>query len=254
MECILVCLFWLNVSTLFTPFVKYLSIFPHIIPFATSRIPAFKDNFFLNLYKGKSEALDCGNYDGLKLTDQVMKLLEQMVEVYTSKMVNIDVVQLGFVVEIPLTPYSSPASCSRIYLPITHRSTLLSTLRRHWIRLRSYAEKDHVVGLVGPWCWLVGFTCHRSHVLQCPVLCVGQSNNTAMDLEWDLVCIRALSIAHWSSSWCWKCFQIILSLVYHGSLAMLMTQCWPKTPNRSCLQTPSIDGWHSSSTYQFNIS
>ena len=37
-----------------------------------------EESFIQNLYKGKGEALDHGNYRGLKLTDQVMKLLERV--------------------------------------------------------------------------------------------------------------------------------------------------------------------------------
>ena len=59
-------------------------------------IPSDKeDSFILNLYKGKGEVLDRGNYHGLKLT--VMKLLEQVLEFFIHEMVNIDEIQLGFV-------------------------------------------------------------------------------------------------------------------------------------------------------------
>ena len=53
--------------------------------------------FILNLYKGKGEALDHGNYCGLKLTDKVMKLLEQGLDYYIREIVNIDEMQFGFV-------------------------------------------------------------------------------------------------------------------------------------------------------------
>ena len=36
----------------------------------------WEESYILNLYKGKGEALDRGNYRGLKLTDQVMKVVE----------------------------------------------------------------------------------------------------------------------------------------------------------------------------------
>ena len=38
----------------------------------------WEESFILNFYKDKSEALDCGNYCGLKLTDQAMKLMERV--------------------------------------------------------------------------------------------------------------------------------------------------------------------------------
>ena len=45
--------------------------------FSSGIIPGdWEESFILNLYKDKGETLDHGNYRGLKLTDQVMKLLE----------------------------------------------------------------------------------------------------------------------------------------------------------------------------------
>ena len=51
----------------------------------------------LNLFKGKGEALERGNYRGLKLTDQVMKLLEHVMDPIIRNMVDIDAMQFGFV-------------------------------------------------------------------------------------------------------------------------------------------------------------
>ena len=56
-----------------------------------------EESFILNLYKGKGEPLDHGSYLSLKLTDQVMKLLEQVLDVYLCEMVNIDVMPFCFV-------------------------------------------------------------------------------------------------------------------------------------------------------------
>ena len=55
------------------------------------------DNFILNLYKDKGEALNWGNYCGLKLTDQVKKLVEKVLDFYIPKMVNTNEMQFGFV-------------------------------------------------------------------------------------------------------------------------------------------------------------
>ena len=54
-------------------------------------------SFIPNFYKGKGDALDHGNYRGLKLTDQVMKLLEWVLDFYIEEMVNIVEMQFGFV-------------------------------------------------------------------------------------------------------------------------------------------------------------
>ena len=59
--------------------------------------------FIPNPYQG--EALDCGNYRGLNLKGQVMKLLEWVLDCYICEMVNIDDMQLGLcLVEVLRTP------------------------------------------------------------------------------------------------------------------------------------------------------
>ena len=61
-------------------------------------IPAdWEESFILNLYKGKAEALDHGFHWGLKLTDEVIKLLERVLDFSIHQMVNIDELQFTFV-------------------------------------------------------------------------------------------------------------------------------------------------------------
>jgi hypothetical protein len=57
----------------------------------------WEESYIINLYKGKGEALDRGNYRGLKLTDQAMKLLECVMDPYIRAMVDIDGMQFAFV-------------------------------------------------------------------------------------------------------------------------------------------------------------
>ena len=40
----------------------------------------WQESYIVNLYKGKWDALNRGNYRGLELIDQVMKVLERVVE------------------------------------------------------------------------------------------------------------------------------------------------------------------------------
>ena len=54
-------------------------------------------SFILNLDKVNGEALDRSNYRGLKLTNQVMKLLEWVQDFNIHQMVNIDKMQFCFV-------------------------------------------------------------------------------------------------------------------------------------------------------------
>ena len=57
----------------------------------------WEQSFFVCLYKGKGDALERGNYRGLKLTEQVMKVLERIVDGLIRQMVSIDDSQFGFV-------------------------------------------------------------------------------------------------------------------------------------------------------------
>ena len=57
----------------------------------------WRDSITVNFYKGKGDALDHGNYRGLKLTDHVMKLVEHVLERRIRKMVDIDEMQFGFI-------------------------------------------------------------------------------------------------------------------------------------------------------------
>ena len=66
--------------------------------FSTGVIPEeWQESIILNLYKGKGDALVRGNYRGLKLTEQVMKVLEGVLESAVRGMVDINKLQFGFV-------------------------------------------------------------------------------------------------------------------------------------------------------------
>ena len=65
--------------------------------FSCGVIPADWEESILKLYKVKGDALDRGNYHGLKLTDQVVKLLERMLDFYICEMVNSREMKFGFV-------------------------------------------------------------------------------------------------------------------------------------------------------------
>ena len=54
-------------------------------------------SYLINLYKGKGDALLCGNYRGLKLLDQVFKVFERVLERSLRSLVDIDCMQFGFV-------------------------------------------------------------------------------------------------------------------------------------------------------------
>ena len=54
-------------------------------------------SYIINLYKGKGDGMDRGNFRGLKLLDQVMKIGEHVLEVMIRSQVTIDGMQFGFV-------------------------------------------------------------------------------------------------------------------------------------------------------------
>ena len=57
----------------------------------------WEQSFIVCLYKGKDDALDRGNYRGLKLTEQAMKFMERIVDGLIRQVVSIDDSQFGFV-------------------------------------------------------------------------------------------------------------------------------------------------------------
>jgi len=50
----------------------------------------------VNLYKGKGDSLERNNYRGLKLMDQVLKVMERVLEKLLRKRISIDAMQFGF--------------------------------------------------------------------------------------------------------------------------------------------------------------
>ncbi len=60
-------------------------------------IPAdWEETIILTLYKGKDDALDRGNYCGLKLTDQMMKTLERVLDTAIHQSVGVVEMHFGF--------------------------------------------------------------------------------------------------------------------------------------------------------------
>ncbi|HXJ94687.1 MAG TPA: reverse transcriptase domain-containing protein [Terriglobia bacterium] len=56
----------------------------------------WKKSWMVSVYKGKGDALECGSYRGIKLLDQVMKVLERVIEKRLRDKVQIDNMQFGF--------------------------------------------------------------------------------------------------------------------------------------------------------------
>ena len=56
----------------------------------------WRKSWMVSVYKGKGNALECGSYRGIKLLDQVMKVLERVIERRVRDKVQIDGMQFGF--------------------------------------------------------------------------------------------------------------------------------------------------------------
>ena len=56
----------------------------------------WEDSFITNIYKGKGDALERGNYRGLKLLDHVMKGIKRVIEKIIRERISIDDMQFGF--------------------------------------------------------------------------------------------------------------------------------------------------------------
>jgi hypothetical protein len=50
----------------------------------------WEESCIINLYKDKGDALDRDSYQGLKLTDQAIKLMERVLDTFISRIVNIN--------------------------------------------------------------------------------------------------------------------------------------------------------------------
>lgn len=48
------------------------------------------DSYIIHLFKGKGDALERGNYSGLKLTEHVLRVVECIIEKHICKVVDID--------------------------------------------------------------------------------------------------------------------------------------------------------------------
>ena len=98
----------------------------------------------VNLYKGKGDALNRGNYRGLKLIEQVMKVLERVVEGLIRQTVEID--------EMQLASCLAGALLMQFLLHVSYRrSTWLPTSRSTW---PSSTWRKHLIEFHG--CHLVG--------------------------------------------------------------------------------------------------
>ena len=85
----------------------------------------WQESFIVSLYESKGDALNRGNFRGLKLIEQVMKVLERVVEGLIRQRVEIDEMQCGFM--------SGRGTTDAILLYVSYRrSTWLPTSLSTW--------------------------------------------------------------------------------------------------------------------------
>ena len=93
----------------------------------------WEESFILNLYKGKSGALDRGNYRGLKLTGEGMKLLEWVLVSNICEMWTLTRCSSALcLVEVSLMPSSLFANCRRSTSQLTNYFTSSLCLCQPW--------------------------------------------------------------------------------------------------------------------------
>ena len=73
----------------------FIELFNHIVK--EEKVPSDREmSVIINCFKGKGDAVERGNFRGLKLLDHLMKVFERVIEKYIREAVNIDDMQFGF--------------------------------------------------------------------------------------------------------------------------------------------------------------
>ena len=111
------------------------------------KVPSdWEQSFIVCLYKGKGDALDRGNYRGLKLTEQVIKVLERIVDGLIRQVVSIDISQFGFV--------PGRGTTSAIFVVRQLQEKYLAANKRLYMAFVDLekAFDRHLVGTKETWC------------------------------------------------------------------------------------------------------
>ena len=180
----------------------------------------WEESFIVCLYKGKGDALDRGNYRGLKLTEQAMKILERIVDGLIRQVVSIDDSQFGFVPGRGTTDAifvvrqlqeKYLAVNKRLYMAFVDLEKAFDRVPRKviWWALRKLGVEEWIVQLVQGM-----YANARSRVR------VGEVS--AKSLRWRSGSIRDLYSVPCSSSLCWRPCHVSFGLVFPGRTYMQM--------------------------------
>ena len=111
----------------------------------------WEGSIIVSLYTGKRVALERGNYQDLKLLDQVMKVQERVTKKFLRQQVRIDDMEFG------LMPGSNIIDAIFIVRPLQEKFHVNKTLYMAFCRsvkgIRSCTQTCHLVGSSQAWCW-----------------------------------------------------------------------------------------------------
>ena len=194
------------------------------VVFCNGVIPTdWQESFILNLYKGKGDTLERRNYRGLKLTDQVMKLLERVLDSFIREMVDIDAMQFGIVPGCGTTDAIFIIRQSKEKYIAANKLLYFAFVDLEKAFFRPSTQESSLVGLEEFGSGGVGCMCHPGHVIPMSKAASMLMVSTARSSGLELVCIRDLFSAPCFSYLCWKLCRASSVLVCHGSFYMLRT-------------------------------
>ena len=186
------------------------------------KVPSdWEQSFIVCFYRGKGDALERGNYCGLKLTEQVMKVLERIVDGLIRRLVSIDDSQFGFVpgrgttdaifVVMQLQAKYLAAN-KRLYMAFVDLEKVFDRVRRK----SSGRCWENLVWRSGLCDWCRG--CMPMHGA---VSLLGRGR--VKSLKWRLVFTKVRYLACCSSSLCLKPCHASSALGFPGRTSMPMT-------------------------------
>ena len=134
------------------------------------KVPSgWEQSFIVCLYKGKRDVLERGNYHGLKLTEQVMKVLERIVDGLIRQLVSIDDSQFGFI------PGRGTTDAIFVVRQLQEKYLAankgLYVFRRPGKGFWSSTSEGHLVGTEITWCGGVDCVTGAGDVCKCSELC-----------------------------------------------------------------------------------
>ena len=145
-----------------------------------------------------------------------MKLHEQVLDSYISKMVNVNEMQLGFVPSGGTTGSTFVGRQLQEKYIAAKKNTLLC---RSLPSERSCFKEGPVVGHKGAMGLRNGLCVSFKACTPMPRVVCRSIVSAIMSLAWEFMCIRTLPLAHCSSSRCWRRFHMSSAFECRGSFS-----------------------------------